>query len=73
MKFALLKTFLNAKKQLQLMQQDMNSQGRQSLFSSEGGGGRWVASLERGLRASSPKKHFKSRGLEMVFLTFSMV
>jgi len=38
MRFALLRTFLSAKKQLQLMQQDMNSQGRQSLFSSEGGG-----------------------------------
>jgi len=33
-------TFLNARKRLQLMQQDMNSQGQRNLFSSGGGGGR---------------------------------
>ena len=68
------------------MQQDMNSQGRRSLFSSErwGGGGRRKArglktsgagaSLQRGLGASPLQENlFKSRGLEMVFLTFSMV
>jgi len=75
-KSALLKTFLNARKQLQLMQQDMNSQGRRSLFLSEGrgdgGGGleneRCLRKFVEGSRGIlPPEKHFKSRGSEMVF------
>jgi len=66
------------------MQQDMNSQVWRSLFTSGGGGGRGLENKQgqykfvdgsRGLLLPHPPppKKFKSRGSEMVFLTFSMV
>jgi len=56
------------------MQQDMNSPGRGR--GAEGGGlenERCRCKFAEGSRGILPKKHFKSRGSEMVFLTFSMV